>query len=401
MFEQIFNKPEVVALHRNAPWREEREKFLQHLANQGYARGSLAAYSRRLLSVAVALGAEREVTEDEIALSAKVQGSRAQSFQRVARLWYGFLGLLREAEQQAPGPFAEIVEDLSAWLTNERGLAARTVEHYLWHARKFLDWYATEGHPLEELRIEDIDRHLVDCGKKGFSRGTLASRATAVRTLLARASTRGWCSPLIAGAIERPRIYELEGLPIGPSWQDVSAMLASASSNSMQDVRDRAILMLFAIYGLRAREVAELRLDDIDWDTERILVRRPKRRSAQSYPLTTIVGNAILRYVREYRQSSSRREVFLTLTAPIRPVSRGTLYSLVRDRMDALAVPSRRRGPHALRHACATHLVEQGLTLKEIGDHLGHQSSSSTRVYAKVNLQALRAVAEFDLGGVL
>jgi integrase/recombinase XerD len=79
----------------------------------------------------------------------------------------------------------------------------------------------------------------------------------------------------------------------------------------------------------------------------------------------------------------------------------GGLYQLVAKRLKRLGVESRRYGPHALRHACAGHLLAQGLSLKEIGDHLGHRSPDSTRVYAKVDLHGLREVAAFDLGEVL
>ncbi|GFP25698.1 hypothetical protein HKBW3S43_01129 [Candidatus Hakubella thermalkaliphila] len=158
--------------------------------------------------------------------------------------------------------------------------------------------------------------------------------------------------------------------------------------------------MLFAIYGLRATEVAKMRLEDIDWEHDLILVSRPKSRGRQIYPLLPTVGNAILRYLQEVRPGCSWREVFLTFSAPLRPISRTGLYSLTQRRMLELGISTPHRGPHALRHACAVHLVEEGLSLKEIGDHLGHRSSSATRIYAKVDLSGLREVAAFDLGGL-
>jgi site-specific recombinase XerD len=87
--------------------------------------------------------------------------------------------------------------------------------------------------------------------------------------------------------------------------------------------------------------------------------------------------------------------------APRRPFRHGGLYDIVAKRFKRLGVQSRRTGPHCLRHACATHLLAQGLTLTEVGAHLGHRSVDSTRIYAKVDMPALREVAEFDLGGLL
>jgi len=100
------------------------------------------------------------------------------------------------------------------------------------------------------------------------------------------------------------------------------------------------------------------------------------------------------------RQQSSRRQIFLTLKAPLRPLSIGGLYNIVNRCIATARVETKHHGPHTLRHACAMHLVSEGLSLKEIGDHLGHRSSSATRIYAKVNLPQLRLVADVDLGGL-
>lgn len=204
----------------------------------------------------------------------------------------------------------------------------------------------------------------------------------------------------MAAAIEGPRIFAQEALPSGPNWEDVRRLLASMETDRPVDIRDRPIAMLFAIYGLRSSEVARLRLEDIDWERELIRVWRAKLRRPQVYPLAASVGNAISRYLKSVRPRCPRREVFLALNAPFRPMSKGALYEVTSVRMAALGVRSRNKGPHALRHACAAHLVSEGLSLKEIGDHLGHSSSESTRIYAKVDLPGLREVGAFDLGGL-
>jgi site-specific recombinase XerD len=152
---------------------------------------------------------------------------------------------------------------------------------------------------------------------------------------------------------------------------------------------------------LRSAEVAALRLEDLNWEREIIVVARPKQRRAQEYPLVHSVGEAIVRYLQQVRPRCASREIFLTLKAPFRPLSAGALYHLVSSRLSELSIQSQRRGPHSLRHACAGHLVAEGLSLKEIGDHLGHRSAYATRIYAKVDLAGLREVANFELGGLL
>jgi integrase len=159
--------------------------------------------------------------------------------------------------------------------------------------------------------------------------------------------------------------------------------------------------MLLAVYGLRRGEVARLQLDDLDWEGERIVVSRPKQHRIQSYPLVSTVGEAILRYLREARPRSAHRTLFLTLAAPIRPLSALSITPIVRTRLSALGVDLPRRGAHCLRHACANHLLDSGFSLKQIGDHLGHRSANSTLGYTKIDLTELRKVAEIDLGRLL
>jgi integrase/recombinase XerD len=113
------------------------------------------------------------------------------------------------------------------------------------------------------------------------------------------------------------------------------------------------------------------------------------------------VGESILRYLQEVRPRTALREIFVTLKAPFQALSSGSLYDLVSDRLRAQGVCLPHYGPHALRHACATRLLAEGLSMKEIGDHLGHRKADTTRVYAKVNMMGLRQVADFDLGDLL
>jgi integrase len=157
--------------------------------------------------------------------------------------------------------------------------------------------------------------------------------------------------------------------------------------------------MLLAIYGLRGGEVGRLRLHDFDWERELLTVEGSKTRRARTWPLNRSVGDAVLRYLREVRPRSVHREVFLTLRSPFRPLT--CTWPIVATRLRSLDASLPHHGPHALRHACATRLLERGLTLKEIGDHLGHRDPDTTRIYAKVDLNGLREVADFDLGGLL
>jgi site-specific recombinase XerD len=244
-----------------------------------------------------------------------------------------------------------------------------------------------------------VDRFLAHLGKT-YGRRALATIISDLRVFFRYAAARGACAAGLADALESPRIYAEEGLPVGPSWKDVARIVATTRTNRPKDIRDRAILLLLAVYGLRRGEVAALRLENFDWVRRVIQVYGSKGREERILPLVPSVAVAVLRYLKRVRPRAVHREVFLTLLAPIRPLTAGGIYHAVADRITALEIELPHRGPHALRHACATRLLAQGVSLKVIGDQLGHRDPNSTRIYAKVDLGALREVAAIDVVGV-
>jgi site-specific recombinase XerD len=291
-------------------------------------------------------------------------------------------------------------EQFTGWLNIERGLSTATISNYSWHTNQFLQWCQDYNRPLATIKASDVDAFLGSRSEKGWCRVSIAACAKALKAFFLYAEQRSWCQPLIVWAVQGPRLFPQENLPLGPSWDEVNHIIDSLATDHPKDIRDRAIILLFALYGLRSGEVARLRLDDIEWETSRFSVYRSKQRRYQIYPLTPLAGYAIIRYLRTVRQQSPHRELFLTLKAPLRPLSIHGFYNIVIRCFSNAAVETMHQGPHSLRHACAMHLVGEGFSLKEIGDHLGHRSSSATRIYAKVNLPELRRVANVDLGGL-
>lgn len=414
MFEKLFDKVSAVVHHKAAPFTVERERFLAHCAQQGFSRTSLQQMAPILLAVAHELRAypDLNVSAGEIKTAADSAVRLRRSFQsggnrhyrkrftRVATRWLSFLGCLHKPTTE-PVPFADLIEDFTTWMDRERGLSASTIQNRRWHIERFLHWYRAKKRSISSVRVADVDAYLATCHAKGLSRVTIKIHSNAIRAFLRYAGMQGWCSPSIADIIHGPRIYTQENLPLGPSWDEVKLLISSIKTDHPADIRDRAIIMLFAIYGLRAHEVSRMRLEDIDWEHDIISVPRPKQRRSQTYPLIPVVGEAIVLYLKKVRPTCNYRELFLKLMAPFGPISSKSLYPVVATRMKCLGIKSPHRGPHALRHACATHLIAEGLSLKEIGDHLGHRSTTVTRNYAKVDLPGLREVATFDLGEVL
>ena len=415
MFETLFKYPGVLDRHRGGPFADLRERFLIHCADQRMAHATLLRTARELLVVAgrIDLTGERQISIPEIDAAAdgwsRYQNRRRRAhcpkwsrelFIQTALSWLRFLKRLQESEQEQR-PYEHIVQDFASFMRDERGLSEVTIHDRCWQVDKFLDWLKQQNRPFDEVALEHVDAFLATNGKRGWCRVSVSTSAKALRSFFRYAETRGWCAPSMVAGIEGPRIFQQEALPVGPAWEDVQRLIASTDTDKPRDIRDRAILMLLAIYAFRSREVAGLCVKDVNWGEEIISIARPKQRHTQQYPLVSEVGDAMLRYLRQARPHCDRREIFLTLKAPFRPLSQGALYHVVSTRLSELGITTLRRGPHSLRHACAGHLVSVGLSLKQIGDHLGHRSAYATRIYAKVDLARLREVADFDMGGLL
>lgn len=411
MFDQLFTQPWAVARHANAPFADERGRYLDYCKRRGDTRATLSLKAQELLWIARKLGkypdleismaqlwgAAAHWKDRESACGRKLNGQwTSRRFIDVARAWLRYLGHLRKPKDQIP--FQSRLDEYCIWAKRERGLSETTIERFHSNIAQFLRWYGNVEESIGCIRVNDVDAYLAYGRSRGWCRLTVHNVAGALRVFFRYGAQQGWCGTDLANTIQGPRIYALEGLPSGPAWTDVQRIFAALDLNCPKDLRDRAILMLLAIYGLRESEVTQLRLEDIDWEHDLLHVSRVKRRQAMTYPLLPSVGNAILEYLQAVRPVCAHRQVFLTLQSPHRPLSRGGIYGVVAPRLKSLNVQTRHFGPHSLRHACAARLVAEGLSLKEIGDHLGHRSTAATRIYAKVDLSGLREIAAFDLG---
>jgi integrase/recombinase XerD len=388
----------------NAPFADERYRYLHHCAEGGATAAFLKIKRNELLWIAARLGPDASEGIDIEALQRiaierqRLHGAvtAARRVVDIGRPWLRFLGWWREPT--VVFQYQSQLDQYVTWMRDERGFTPSTVEHWSRMIGRFLRWCDQTNRQLRDLQPEDIDAYFVIQATGGWSRVSVASTASALRAFLRYAAKRGICTDRIAASICRPRLYRQESLPYAPDWFDVQRMLADAETDKPRDIRDRAILMLLAVYGMRSGEVVALRLDQIDWAGRTLRLFRLKRRQPQIYPLVPSAAEALARYIDTVRPPSSCPEVFLCMQAPRRPLKAGSIYDVANRRFVALGINAAHRGGHALRHACASRLLAEGLSIKEIGDHLGHRSAATTSIYAKVNMEALREVGAFDLG---
>ena len=290
----------------------------------------------------------------------------------------------------------ELCEEYAGCQVETRGLALETVAGQKAEAGRFLRWLGErvkrEGLVLD---VADVDAYLKSRAES-LRRASIKGVAIYLRNFLRWLHASGRSAQDLSFCVRAPSLYALEGIPSALRPQEVTNILSVARHDrSAIGIRDYAILMLLAEYGLRAGEITNLRLDDVNWRKEVIRICHRKTGVTSWLPLLPKVGEAILRYLQQSRPKTSFREIFLRGMAPYRPFKSGSsLYSRARYRIDAAGISTTgKRGPHAFRHARATSLMQASVPLKEIGDLLGHRSADSTLIYLKLATEDLREVA--------
>jgi integrase/recombinase XerD len=415
MFESLFSYASVLHRHREGPLAAERAAHLRLLADKGMARSTILRYARYCLCIAEELrrcSLDRPLDAEEIeglarrwaaerVTSGRASAPRwpAEHFRLAATDFLRSCGRLQPPPARPPGTYDEKLADFIMARQGTRWQSVATCSAALWQVRRFLAYLQQRDVALANVVPSDIDAYFQHVAQR-WSRNSLRTCAKMLRAWFVHCEKRAWARAGLARAVLLPRLYRHEGLPIGPTWDEVGRMLNATTGDAPVALRDHAIILLLSVYGLRSGELRRLQLEDIDWAHGRILIVRSKSGQKQSLPLDPQVGNAIVRYLFHGRPKCDSRAVFLTLRAPHGPLSTGGLYNVVQHHLSKVSCPPKGRGPHALRHACARHLIEAGRSLKEVGDHLGHRSPDATRYYVKVNLTSLRTVAFDDLGGL-
>jgi site-specific recombinase XerD len=318
-------------------------------------------------------------------------------FVRVAQSWLRFHGQLAT---RPPNPFQHLAEEF-AGAKRIQGLSSVTVDTLRDRVLTFLRWFGDQHQDLNSVLLRHVDEFLAIKRREGWTVRTIASSSGTLRSFFNYAELRGWCAPGIALGIQHPASRGAHNRPKGPKWTEVRRLIASASGSSPSDLRAKAVLLLFAIYGLRSSEVAQLQFSDFDWDSETFTVHRAKRGGIQQFPIQYEVGEAIIRYLQHGRPRSATNYVFVAAQLPHGRIRPAPMHQLVSTRMLALGIKPEQLGPHSLRHACATRLLKKGTSLREIADFLGHRNLKTVSIYARLDTRALRKVASFSMAGVL
>lgn len=377
--------------------------FVAQLLYQGYAPATIHAkcdlltdLNRWLVRRQLPLAALDEHRLRQFQANRRRRGKRRRGDPATAQQ---LLQYLREHGQAAPAaqaidahPAALIVRDFEAFLRSERGLSTATVVSYLPVVRRFLhERFGRKALRLQQLRAQDLHRFVVREIQR-VSRTHGKNVITALRSFLRFLQLRGAVPTDLARTLPGVATWRLSHLPGSLLPEQVERLLACCDRGSPSGKRDYAILLLLARLGLRGGEVLNMVLDDLDWERGELVVRGKGPR-LERLPLPADAGAAVARYLYEVRPPCATRRVFVRMMAPYQDLEQSAVCCVVRRALARAGLDPQCKGAHLLRHSLATNLLRRGASLNEIGQLLRHRQPTTTQIYAKVDIQALRGIA--------
>lgn len=297
----------------------------------------------------------------------------------------------------------------TTYLEQVRGFARSTCTYHRRTVTEFLTHLEYENAPtrLSALTGRDLETFLCAVGPR-HTRASLQHVVSHVRAFLRFLASAGEIPAGLDTQIDTPRVYRGEQLPRALPWDTVQALLKAIDRATPMGRRDYTIFLLVATYGLRACEIVTLTLDDVEWRAARLRIPQQKTRASLWLPLTDDVGTALVDYLRHGRPALAvrrqrvpfrggpppiYRELFLRHRTPVGALKPTAVTEAFQawSKRSGLAIPF--QGVHCLRHSYAVHLLRSGISLKTIGDLLGHRTLESTCVYLRLAVEDLRDVA--------
>jgi integrase/recombinase XerD len=272
-------------------------------------------------------------------------------------------------------------------MRNQRGVTASTLDTY---QTTLVDLLKALGDDPKAFTAQAVRTFVLERARP-HSRGRAKTIATSTRAFLRFLVATGRCPAGRDYAVPRFANWQLASIPRFLAADDIERTIAACEGESR--LRDRAIVLLLARLGLRASEVAGLKLTDIDWKNGRLAIAGKSRRE-EWLPLTQEVGDAIIAYIEQVRPRLPTSRLFFTEFAPIRPLTRTTVRCIVHRTLLRAGIMSVHRGAHVLRHSAASAMLRQGVSLSGVSTVLRHRSPAMTQHYAKVDFGLLSEVAQ-------
>ena len=407
MLHQYFDKPRVLRGIESANFEHYLDSFAQELDAIGFAREHVRNQLRAAAHLCVWAGRQRVNVEgfsEEVisrfrlhlpqcqcpgpkrGRSSLVVGWAQRFVEHLRRI--GILPAVIADLKEAP---TVLLQEFRTWMRQHRGTGEASLQRYEYHLVNLLDCL---GDDPSRFTAQKLRGFVQQQSRNYSSTGGTKKLFTAVRMFLRYLTVEGKCPPGLNYALPSLAGWSQQAVPRCLPAADVETLIAACDPADKVGMRDRAILLLLARLGLRAGDVASLRIPDISWPLATIRVSGKGQREAL-LPLPQDVGDAILTYLEFSRPHVESDHIFLRCCAPFRPFAHGGPVSLIVRRAflrSGIKTPS--LGSHILRHSVASEMLRQGTPLYGIATVLRHRSIGTTTIYAKVDLDLLRHVAQ-------
>lgn len=295
------------------------------------------------------------------------------------------LVVLTDTSQEATQP--ELLSAFEQWMDVHRGVRSSTLINYRPHIKELL---SELGENPERFDVAQL-RTVLLAYAQHHSAALTKTRGIAFRVFLRFLTATGRAQPGLEAAIPTIAQWRLATLPRYLRPEDLERVIAACDGSTARGIRDKAIVLFLARLGLRASDVANLRLHDIEWSQGTFRVMGKSRREAK-LPLPQDVGDAVLDYLHRMRPSVKTPYVFIRMIAPWKPITRYVVQHAASEAIQRAGVETPSLGAHVLRHSAATALLRQGASLQVIGEVLRHRSVETTAHYAKVDTRLLHEV---------
>jgi site-specific recombinase XerD len=410
MIEHFFSDPKFLQRCRCGPLGPSLDGFASLLVRKGYTRFSGQGIIRIVVQLNEWLAAKgpslQGLDEHQIDAFRKHRRKHLRSHHGERGACQLLLRTLREAHliAEAPDPalrdpVERLVRSYAGYLAQERDLSQTTIDHRLPVVRGFLSRrFRSKKLRVGTLRPGDVSRFVLQTvQERGRDHAQVVT--TTLRSFLDFLYLEGRLKSPLRAAVPTVANWRHLDLPGFLEPDQVERLLQSCDRSNVGGRRDYAILLLLARLGLRAHEVRHLALDDIKWASGEVLIRGKGGREDR-LPLPSDVGRAVAAYLKDGRPPCSCRRVFVRLLAPHEGLTSSTIASVVQRALARAQISAPHKGAHLLRHSLATCMLRGGASLTQIGQILRHQRTDTTEIYARVDQNALRALAQPWPGGV-
>ena len=385
--------------YERSPFAREMREFYEWLQQTGYSKDNIRGHLYRLFRVLTRSG---EFEPDNARSSAVLHRKfgrhctcveRSQHFRGTERAYCRFLqSQHRLQEEEHPADAASsLLHRYRQYLQEVRGFSETTVVQHACTVFEFLKMAVLPGESVRMLTREHVERYLAQ-RSRGITRQTMQHVVAHLRAFLRYGIARRLVRAGL-DAIDTPRTYRDELPPRALPWPLVKKLLHSVNRSSRAGWRDYMILHLMAYYGLRASEIAALRIDSIDWDAKTCRVEQRKTRSDLILPLSKQTVALLRQYLRDGRSASELSQLFLRARRPSGGLRHYAVCEIFYKRATQSGLPLEGYSSYSLRHSFAMRLLQRGVGVKAIGDLLGHHSLEATCVYLRLDMSALRSVA--------